>query len=160
MRVPDDPTEVAARLREQHTRFNGALAEAVADLSEEEAERRPAAGEWSVKEVLAHLSIAERDMQAYFAQIALGVAPDGEANPTVWPERIAAVLAVEPTVQGLLNRFARDQEETALLIENLSEETRADRYRYRRIVEMALLYGGHTEEHIAQIRATIETVRG
>jgi len=160
MEVPDDPAEAAARLRERHAQFNAALADAVAGLSEEQAEKRPEEGEWSVKEVLAHLSIVERDMQAYFAQIALGVPLEGEANPTVWPERLAAVLATEPTLQGLLDRFARDQEETALLIEHISETTRADRYRYRQIIEAAFWYGGHTEEHIAQIRATIEATRG
>lgn len=158
--IPDDPAEVAARLREQHARFNATLAEMLSGLTEVEAEQRPAEGEWSVKEVLAHLSIVEREMQAYYAQIALGLQVEGEANPTVWPEWIAAVLAAEPTVQALLDRFARDQEETALLIEHLSDETRADRYRCRRILESALRYTSHTEGHIEQIRSAIAAVRG
>lgn len=158
LEIPDDPAEGAARIRERHAQLDAALAEATAGLSEEEAEQRPAEGEWSVKEVLAHLSIGERGFQEYIAYVALGLTVEGEGRP--WPDRMAATLAAEPTLAGLLERFARDQEETALLIEHLSEDTRADRYRYRQIVEAAIHYSyRHTEDHIAQIRQAVEAVR-
>lgn len=158
--VPDEPVEAAKALRERYVQLRDALSEATAALSEEEAGRRPAPGEWSVKETLAHLSIAERGVHEYWAGIAVGLATEGEANPTVWPDRIAAVLAAEPTLPSLLSRLARDMEETVLLVEHLSTETRADRYRYCRIVQSALEYPGHIENHLGQIRWTVEAVRG
>jgi len=156
--VPDEPMEAAKTLRERYAQLGAALAGATAGLSEEEAGRRPAPGEWSVKEVLAHLSVCERSMHEYWAGIASGLVTEGEANPTVWPDRLSAILAVEPTLSGLLSRLARDMEETVRLIEHLSAETRADRYRYRRIVRSALEYPEHIEDHLGQIRRTAEVV--
>lgn len=46
-----------------------------------------------------------------------------------------------------------------LLVEHLSTETCADRYRYCRIVQSALEYPGHIEDHLGQIRRTVEAVR-
>ncbi len=157
--VPDDPAEAATQLRQEQTCLQAELAEAIAGLSEEEAGRRPAEGEWSVKETLAHLSIAERGMQEYAAQLAVGLEVEDTANPTVWPERLAAVLAAAPTVEALLARLEQDQEEMALLIERLSEDTRADRYRYRQIVQLALSYGVHVRDHIGQIRRAVAAIR-
>jgi uncharacterized protein YndB with AHSA1/START domain/uncharacterized damage-inducible protein DinB len=157
--VPKDPAEAAARLREQHAQTNGALSEATAGLSAAAAERPAAEGEWSVKAVLAHLSITERDTQQFLALVAVGLGFQGQGNPSNWPDRIAGTLAAEPTLAGLLARFARDQEETALHVEHLSETTRADRSRYRRIVEAVVLSAFHTENHVAQIRETVAAVR-
>ena len=159
VKLPEDPAEVAARLCEHHARTNEALAEATAGLSEAEAERPPAEGEWSVKAVLAHLSITERDTQHFVARAAIGLRIQGQGNPTNWPDRIAGTLAAEPTLAGLLARFARDQEETALHVEHLSKATLADRNRYRRIVETVTLSAFHTDDHLAQIRETVAAVR-
>lgn len=160
--VPDDPAEAAAQLRELHARYNAALAEATAGLSEEQAQQPPAGGEWSVVEVLVHLILVERVVPQLMTWIALGFTLEGEIGSLVmWPDLVAATIATEPTVKGMLERFARDQEDSALLVEHLSETTRADRYRYQAIVRTPFWFGEfHTEDHIEQIRRTVEAVRG
>jgi len=51
-------------------------------------------------------------------------------------------------------------EESALLLERLSPQTVADRYRYRQALELVFNFLGHTQEHVGQIQRTAEAVKG
>jgi uncharacterized protein YndB with AHSA1/START domain len=159
--VPADLAAAVAQLRERQAQWNGKLAEATTSLNEEEAGRAPAEGEWSVKQVLAHLSGSERSLQERIALTVAGHWLEGNPDPALFLDRNAAVLAIEPTLAGLLARFSRDMEETALLLEHFSEAARADRYRCRQVARLVLDYfGGHTEGHITQVQETVAAVRG
>jgi len=149
-----------ARLREGQAQAHTAIAAAAADLTAEQAGRPPAEGEWSVCEVLAHLSTSERDLQTNLLHLVVGFELTGDADFAVAPDRNAVVLALEPTLPGLLARFDRDMEESALLLERLSPQTVADRYRYRQALELVFNFLGHTQEHVGQIQRTAEAVKG
>ncbi len=158
--VPDTAEDLARILAERYTETSAELQAAIEGLSEEEAERCPAEGEWSVKHVLAHLSISERDLQAFLATVALdGWADGGEGNPTTIPGRLAAVLAMTPTVQGLVERFLADEAETVAFVRGLPEETVAHKARFYRIGQYLLGPPDHTREHVAQIAACVKEMR-
>jgi uncharacterized damage-inducible protein DinB len=158
--IPADRDAFAARIEEEQAKVNRELAEAVAGLTEEQAAREPAPGEWSVKQTLAHLSVTERDMLYWYGQVILGAWPSEEAgNPSTVPEKLAMTLAVAPTVPALLERFRQDQAETLAFIRALRPEIVARKARYRRIAETALEMLHHTRDHIAQIRAAAEAAR-
>lgn len=160
---PPDPgtlAETVARLREAQGKARAALRETTAGLSEEQAGQAPAEGEWSVKEVLAHLSGSERDMQTNLLHLVVGFELAGEPDFSAALDRTAAVLAAEPTFQGLMARFDRDMEESALLVERLSPLTVADRYRYRQALELIFGFMDHTNEHVGQLRAAADAARG
>jgi hypothetical protein len=134
---------------------------ALEGLSDEEAGRHPAEGEWSVKEVLVHLSINERDQQCYLAVIALdGFLDTGPINPAVIPGRMAAVLSVDPALDDLVSRFTTDEAETVAFLRGLPEEAVVHKARFRRIATYMLGLPEHTREHAEQIKATIAAVRG
>jgi hypothetical protein len=156
--VPDDSQAIVAQLRERHAELNGLLVEVTQGVTDDEAGRAPAEGEWSVKEILAHLSITERELQQLIDHIVNGALIEGgDGGP--WQDRIAAIVSVEQTLAGLLARLAHDQEETVALVEHLSPEVQADTYRYRRAAQVVLQYTGHTEEHIEHIRRTVEAMQ-
>ena len=158
--VPADRDALAARIEEEQAKVNRELAEAVAGLTEEQAEQEPAPGEWSVKQTLAHLSVTERDMLYWYGQVILGAWATEEAgNPSTVPEKLAMTLAVAPTVPALLERFRQDQAETLAFIRALRPEIVARKARYRRIAEMVLEMFDHVRDHIAQIRAAAEAAR-
>jgi hypothetical protein len=159
---PDAGTlpEAVARLRAAQGQARAGLGEITAGLTEEEAGKAPAEGEWSVKEVLAHLSGAERDLQTNLMHLVVGFELTGEPDFSAALDRTAAILAAEPTSQGLQARFDRDMEETALLVERLSPLTVADKYRYRQALELIFNFMDHTREHIEQIRRAAEAARG
>jgi uncharacterized protein YndB with AHSA1/START domain len=159
--VPDSAEELADLLAEQLEEVDQELRAAIEGLSDEEAEKSPAEGEWSVKQVLAHLSSGERGFQNLLVNWAVnGWLDGGPIGNDAIPGQLGAVLAVTPTLQGLVERYLTDEAETVAFLRRLPEQTVAHKARYRRIGE-AVLYGpGHTREHIEQIKNTIATVRG
>lgn len=159
--VPATATGLAQFVIEQHQETDAELKAAVEGLTEEEAEQCPAEGEWSVKQVLAHLSIVERAYQNFLANVALnGWQDGGQHNPTTIPGRLAAVLAVTPTLTGLLERFFSDEAEMAAFLGGLPEESVAHKARCYRIGQIMAFHPRHTREHIKQIEQIIQAVRG
>lgn len=157
--VPGDPEEALGRLRQRYEELQEALTEATAGVSEEEASLPPAEGEWTVKQVLAHLSGGERFLHRLIVRLAMGQWVEGNFDPTRVPDVEAVILEMAPTLAGQMERFLGDMEETLLLVEHLPEAARAERYRYREIVSTVLRFGEHVEEHVGQIRDTVAAVR-
>lgn len=158
--VPGSAGELADLLAQQHAEVKAELEAAVEGLTEAEAEQQPAEGEWSVKQTLAHLTEGERGFHVVLVNIALnGWLDGGPVYPDQIPGRIDAVLAVTPTLQGLVERFITDQAETAAIVRGLPETTIAHKARFRRIGDFALSGPDHTREHIDQIKRAIAAVR-
>jgi uncharacterized protein YndB with AHSA1/START domain len=159
--LPPSAGELADHLSAHYEETDAALRAALNGVSEGEAEKRPAEGEWSIKEVLVHLSIVERDQQCYLGVFALdGWLDTGAGNPTALDGRIQSVLAVEPTLQGLLDRFLADEAESVEFVRRLPAETVAHKARFRRIAQSTLGLPEHAREHIEQIKGTLAVVRG
>jgi hypothetical protein len=159
--VPDTAEGLAEKVADLYKETDAEIKAAVEGLTEEEAEQRPAEDEWSVKQVLAHLSIVERNTQSNVSGVALyGWQDGGQGNPAVTPGRLAAVLAVEPTLEGLLKRYFADEKETVALLRGLPEETLARKARYYRIGQGIVFLPLHTRGHIAQIQEIVKAVRG
>jgi uncharacterized protein YndB with AHSA1/START domain len=160
--MPPDPgtlPEAVARLREGQSQVRAALAEITAGLTEAQAAQPPAEGEWSVREVLAHLSTSERDLQTNLLHLVVGFELIGEPDFGAAPDRNAVVLALEPTLAGLLVRFDRDLEESALLVERLSPATVADHYHYRQALELVFNFLTHAQDHVEQARRAAEAAK-
>jgi uncharacterized protein YndB with AHSA1/START domain len=157
---PGTLAEAVARLREAQSKVREDLAQSTAGLDDVRAGQAPAEGEWSVREVLAHLSGTERDLHTHLVQLVVGFERVGEPDFALAPDRNAVILAVEPTLGGMLARFDRDLEETALLVAGLAPATQADRYRYRQALELVFNFLQHTTDHLEQIRRAAEAVRG
>jgi uncharacterized protein YndB with AHSA1/START domain len=158
--IADDPAAVVAAAREKQEQARQRLAEATAGVTEEEAGRAPKPDEWSVKQVLAHLSVTERDIQGWMGLVVMGEEPSGGGNPSILPEKLAAALSGAPTVSALLARVTQDQEETLAMFAALTPEHRAHKARYRRMAQTLLEMPDHTQEHAKQIQANVQAIRG
>jgi uncharacterized protein YndB with AHSA1/START domain len=159
--VPGTAAELADRLAERHKEVNAALKAALEGVTDEEAEKQPAEGEFSVKQVLAHLSDGERGFHTVLVNIAVNGYLDG--GPVYADQilgRLDAIMTITPSLQGLLKRFLTDESETVALVRGLPDATLAHKARYRRICEYVLNGPTHTETHTEQIQETIKTVRG
>jgi len=159
--VPATAGELADRMAKGYEEANAELAAALVGVSDEEAAQSPAKGEWSVKQVLAHLSTGERGFHNLLVNWAVnGWLDGGSLDPGAIPGQLDAALAATPTLQGMLDRYLADVAETIALIRYLPDATVAHKARFRRIVE-AVQYGpAHTREHVEQIKKTVASVRG
>jgi uncharacterized protein YndB with AHSA1/START domain/uncharacterized damage-inducible protein DinB len=159
--APDTAEGLAEFVAEQYKQTDAELKAAVEGLTEEEAAQKPAEGEWSVKEVLAHLSLGERGFNNFLANMALdGWLDGGPGNPTAIPGRLEAVLSMTPSLQGLLDRFLADEAETVAFLHRLPEETLAHKARFYRMRQVLAFVSLHTRDHTEQIKGIIEAVRG
>jgi hypothetical protein len=159
--VPGTLEAVVERLSKRGSEINADLQAAAAGLADAEAGQRPAEGEWSVKEVLAHLSSGMREFQTFLIYSAVSGWLDSEPFfPDQFPGQMGAVLQVTPTLKGLVDRVLLDEQETEALVRMLPETTVAHKARFRRIAQQVLYYQDHTCEHIAQIKKNIEILHG
>ena len=159
--VPGTVEALVERLSKRHGEINADLLAAVEGVADAEAGQRPAEGEWSVKEVLAHLSSGLREHQTFLMYTAMSGWLDSEPfYLDQFPGQMGAVLAVTPTLTGLVDRLLLDEAEIEALLRMLPETTVAHKARFRRIAREVLFRPDHTCEHIAQIRKNIEILRG
>jgi uncharacterized protein YndB with AHSA1/START domain len=159
--VPEDAEALAGLLAKGHDAVSAELEAAVEGVTEDEAAQQPADGEWSVKQILAHLSEGERAFHVFLVNMAInGWLDAGPIYPDQILGRLEAVLDVTPTLPGLVERFTTDQAETVAIIRRLPETTMIHRARFHRIGQFAIYGPDHTREHIEQIKETIKAVRG
>jgi uncharacterized protein YndB with AHSA1/START domain len=158
--VPATVDDLASRVAEMYVKTDAALKVAVQGLTDDEASRSPAKGEWSVKEVLAHLSITERDQQCFGFCVAVdGWVDTGPGDSAALSGRLAAALEVTPALGGMVSRFLTDEAETVALMRRLPAETVAHKARFHRFSQYMVGLPAHTQAHIEQIKATIQAVR-
>ncbi len=158
--VPATADDLANRVADLYAETDAALKSAVAGLTDQEAGRSPSKGEWSVKEVLAHLSITERDQQCFGFCVAVdGFVDTGPGDAAALSARLAAALEATPTLDGMVSRFLADEAETVALIRRLPATTVAHKARFHRFGQYTVGLPAHTREHIEQIKAAIQAVR-
>mgnify|MGYP001046024578 CR=1 FL=1 len=154
-----DARSVLARVRNHQIRMQRLLSDTLSGTTEREAGLRPRPDAWSVKETLAHLSVAERCLHHQLVQMILrGWDDTSKGNAASLPEALASTMSRADTLPRLLDRFAQDQAETLALFGALRPSIVAQKARYRRLAE-ALDMSEHTLEHINQIAETLKAVR-
>lgn len=159
--LPDSLTALADRLAERQQEANEALRSALENVSDEEAALSPGEGQWSAREVLAHLSENERAFHMILSNLAVtGYLDGGAIYPDQLPGRLESIMVVTPTLQGLLDRFLTDEAETEAFVRRMPASAAAYKARFRRIALQILALPDHVEQHAAQIREAIQAVRG
>jgi len=157
--VPSTADALAEAVRKMYAGLDAELAQCFEGVSEEDASRRPAPGEWSAKETVAHLIIGERDTHAWIADL-IGSqerwSDDGSGNILV---RHGATAAVYSTIPALLEELQRNEAETVAMLAALPAEFVARKGSYWRLGYSLLSLADHTREHFAQIRAAIVAAR-
>jgi len=154
-----DARSLLAGMRNRQIEMQRLLSDTLRGTTEAEASRRPAPDEWSVKEILAHLSLYERHLHyRLYQMIMYGWDNSPKGNPAILPEALAAAMSRTDTLPRLLDRFAQDQAETLALFASLRPSLVAHKGLYRRLLE-TLDVSEHTSEHIAQIAATLQRIR-
>ncbi len=154
-----DPRSIIAQVRDRQRREQERLTSLLRGLTEREAGRRLDPNAWTIKEILAHLSVTERDLHHRLYQIAMRSWDDRpKGDPAMLPEALSAVIARTDTAPRLLDRFLQDQAETLAFFEALSPPMRQNRALCRRLAQ-AMDLSDHTREHVDEIARMLQAMR-
>jgi uncharacterized protein YndB with AHSA1/START domain/uncharacterized damage-inducible protein DinB len=160
--VPTTPAtvaELAEKVRARYEEINRNLDEFLANISEEEAAHQPAPGEWSIKDVLAHLIHDERGFHNYITQ----VVDEHEAHYDDYPSNMQflndAMMSVYPTLAELRQALRHATQESVELFEHLPESFREHKGSFWRLVYAALSDPYHYIAHMEQMQAALAAAR-
>lgn len=161
--APGSPQALAEAVQALNTAAWSELAACFEGVSDAAARQRPAPGEWSGLDVLAHFVIVERETQAQ----ATDFLNDDERwsdrleNTTNVPARIDALVQVYPTAEAMLELLRRSQAETVAMLAALTPEFMTHKGSYWRLcISLLSELSGHTHEHAEQIKAAIAAATG
>jgi len=163
---PATAAELADAARKVYAEIDSGFAKLVEGVSEAEAERPPAPGEWSLKETIAHFIACERDLQSWIAELINGGNNAGEAQdslefrPNVTP-RLRVLVGRYPTVAALLEELKHAEAETVALLAALPPEFVARKHLYQRAAFwMTQIVTSHFgDEHLNLMKAAIEAAK-
>lgn len=161
--VPATGAELAAKMRENFKEIEAGFDKLLVSLTEAQAARRPKENEWSVKELLAHFILTERDYQSWVADMLndRAVNDDLEMRPNV-NERIGALVSRLQTVAALRAELRAASAETANYVENFPAPfVQHRKHLYRRAAQWQLEYTPvhFFEEHAEQFKTALEAVK-
>ena len=161
-KIPDldlDPEAFAQSYREASATVMEELREALNGVTEAEAEIA-ADDRWSVKENLAHLILTEE----YNISLLTELLQDGESQYVGGGENrretLRAIVRTTPSIELLVARLERAQEETcAMLEESRHVLVRRRGVMWRLGTNLLHFPGGHDREHIEQMMREVESAR-
>jgi uncharacterized protein YndB with AHSA1/START domain len=153
--VPETTEKLATGLQARYETFQQKLNDALAGVSEELSRFRPDKQQWNIREILAHLIAAERELH-----IRISALMDGQDFPAFFATghhaRTEAIQAALQTLPGLQQQLAAHQAETIALVNALPIEFVARKGSYWRLGITLLENPAHQEEHLTQIQAILE----
>ncbi len=152
--VPATALDIAEKLDHYFQKVGREIERLLAGQNEAQADYRPAAGEWSAKEILAHLIASENDSIHWLGAYLSGreVHPYTSATPT----RIKTLLALYPTVGALVEKLRETQKELTTMISEVPAEVVN---RKASLVRLAFAYSldvsMHYKDHLSQLAETL-----
>ncbi len=156
--TPLDPKAFAQRYREVCGEVITELREALQGVPEEQADFAPK-GEWSVKQIIAHLIQGEESNHPFIRNVLQDGEPqypDGGENRI---EGVTAMVRITPTIEALIERLEQAQAETCALLEESAQLKRRKGVMWRLGSYMLHYPGNHEREHIEQMQGTLEQAR-
>jgi len=155
--VPPTAAQLAEAVLQTYAGVDAALAECFAGVTEAEASAKPAPGEWSAKETLAHLLTGERDTQHWIvALVTRQEAPEFLDNLDIRYSAVASAYTLPEMLAALKQAGA----ETVALVAALPPEFVERKASYWRLAYNLLQPAAHTYDHLDQMRAAIRAARG
>lgn len=128
-------------------------------VTDAEASRPPEPGEWSAKEVLAHLIIGERGWGDFMAELIAGQERWYDDTVGNSHEQTRSIVTAFPTAQALLDELKCSQAATLAFINDLPPALVARKGSYWRLAFGLLSPPSHTVTHVDQIRRAIQPAR-
>jgi hypothetical protein len=152
--IPENAHDLSDRLGAIYRSANAKMDEAFEGASEEQAEYRMKAGEWNSKDVLAHLTLTERDVVSWASSLL------NEWETHVYTSHsktsIRSMRLTYPKIADLRTGLRQSQDGNLYFISELPTEFVSRMSRFTRLASHYLMETGpHYKEHIAQIQENL-----
>jgi uncharacterized protein YndB with AHSA1/START domain len=154
--IPATAAALAAHVRELYDWVDGELVGLFEGVDDAAASKKPGPGEWSAKEVLAHLLDGEGDYHSYIAELVQGAErmSDGPFDNSDLRTRVTADSYASP--EEMLAAYRHLEDQTVAILAALPDEFVARKGSYWRLAYGYTQARPHYEEHFAQIRAALK----
>ena len=160
--IPDldlDPEVFAQEYRKVAGEVMEELRQALDGVSESEAEIA-AEDRWSVKENLAHLILTEEYNIMQLTDLIQDGEPQSAGGGENRRESLRAIVSTTPTIELLMQRLERAQEQTCSMLEESAQVLKARKGVMWRLGTNLLHFpGGHDRDHIEQMMREVEWAR-
>jgi uncharacterized protein YndB with AHSA1/START domain len=157
--IPMTSAGLAAAVSQNHSTAWVELTKILTNVTEEEASFRSAAGEWTVKETIAHLLHDERTIQANIQDLVFSEERVADGFSNNLDARIRATVAAYENLERLLDAYKRSQAETVALLSELPEEFVCMKGSFWRLGLQLLQINSHAREHAGQISLAVSAAR-
>lgn len=158
--IPWKLPELAAAIEQKNAHALAQIEQALQGVSEEEAGFQPAPGEWSIKQVLAHLINGEHFNQGYLLELVGGHERWADDYAGHEEHLSAGVLATLPTLAQLLAELKRLYRVSVVEIASLPPDYAEKRKgSYWRWAYINLQTDYHLRDHLGQMAANLEAAR-
>ena len=149
--IPATAQELAEEIDSINKKANAKLDEVLYQVTEAQADFRPAPKEWSIKEILAHMIATETDSCGYVATMVKG--NESYASSAFSQARLKSMLLTYPLIKDLRKALEENQVLGTHMLAELPAEFMARKSTYVRLSTI-MLYdtGTHYAEHIEQIQ--------
>lgn len=156
--TPLHPVAFAQTYREVTAEVAAELRAALEGVSEAEAEFAPK-GEWSVKQIIAHLIEGEEGNHTWLRDLLQDGEPQYPDSGENRTERVTAMVRVTPTLEALFERLERAQAESCALLEEATALSHRKGVMWRAGLNLLHYPGDHEREHVEQMQKTLEQAR-
>ncbi|HEY5730963.1 MAG TPA: SRPBCC domain-containing protein [Anaerolineales bacterium] len=154
-KVPFDPVELARQAREIYESALTKLEKCFENASDEQAMKRPAPGEWSALEVVAHLIHGERINSIFLTSLMDGYEVTSDGYGSNVTAQVEATVKANPSIKMMLYTLRRTVDEVLAYTELIPEEFTQNAGSYYRYGFGLLQPNFHITAHIQQIKSAL-----
>ncbi len=153
--IPQTAADLADKVRVKYAGQQGRLAKVFEGVSETQAAHKPAPGEWSAKEVMAHLIHSERGTRQWISDLVSCQEPIYDDFGGNLETFTSATIATYPRVADLLAEYQRNCTENVAVLDNLQQDFLANKGSYWRLAYQLIEEDFHFDSHLEQIKSAI-----
>lgn len=154
-KVPFDPQELARQAREVYEPALTKLERCFDNYTDEQAMKRPAPGEWSALEVVAHLIHGERFNSLFLTSLIDGYEITTDGFGTNVTAQVEAMVKANPSIKVMLYTLRRTVEEVLAYTELIPEEFPQNAGSYYRYGSALLQPNFHITAHMQQTKEAL-----
>jgi uncharacterized protein YndB with AHSA1/START domain len=157
--IPSSVKELRSQVEPIYRKYEAEFEALLSGATDEECAHKPAPGEWSANEVMAHLIQNEIGWQNYASEIVGGHEGFYDDFGGNLQSRIDATIEIFATKAELLKELKMHDAESLALLAHLPDDLVSHKGKFWKLTTQATENSYHLQSHLDQMRAALESAR-